>query len=78
MSLSGRLRRLEGGDSPACPECGGVPAYPMRFVIHTRADPYRGPENCPSCGRSLVFTFDIGGASARPLGIGEEEGEGGP
>ncbi len=78
MSFLGRLRRLEGGGSPACPECGHVPGTPMRFVIHTRDDPpYQGPENCPACRRPLTFTFDVAAASARSLDVAGEEEEGG-
>ncbi len=67
MSLQTRVDKLErqaGGEG--CPECGYYAGAQVQFSIVTEPEVSARLEDirCVTCGRSLVFTIDLGSARA--------------
>jgi len=60
MNLGTRLRRLESGQpGNRCPDCGGMPAFGTGVFTIDATGQYDGPDDCPTCGRPLVFTITL-------------------
>jgi hypothetical protein len=58
VSIKDRIRRLEGREGAACPECRLKPE--VNYVVYPDQDAHTPePERCPRCDRPLGFVIKV-------------------